>query len=138
MIFHFKKLKPDSYRSHETGLYFIFKSPVFFVTHCNPIFGSTSQILHAKQVILFYLIYYLRLSIQFWIGMLKNIFKFSRYVKGWNEFVMAVHLFMQTKMKKGNVELIDKKLRNFIIIYQSKLTLLIYLKVFKIILIKYL
>lgn len=35
MIFHFKKLKPDSYRSHETGLYFIFKSPVFFVTHCN-------------------------------------------------------------------------------------------------------
>ena len=34
MIFHFKKLKPDSYRSHETGLYFIFKSPVFFVTHC--------------------------------------------------------------------------------------------------------
>ena len=45
--------------------------------------------------------------------MLKNIFKFFRYVKGWNEFVMAVHLSMQTKMKKGDVELIDKKLRNF-------------------------
>ena len=69
--------------------------------------------LYAKQVILFYLIYYLRLSIRFQIGMLKNIFKFSRYVKGWNEFVMTVHLFMQTKMKKGDVELIDKKLKNF-------------------------
>ncbi len=45
--------------------------------------------------------------------MLKNIFKFSRYVKGWNEFVTAVHLSMQTKMEKGDVELIDKKLRNF-------------------------
>src|SRR6266511_682185 len=29
----------------------------------KPIFSSTSQILHAKQVILFYLMYYLRLSI---------------------------------------------------------------------------
>src|SRR6266542_999739 len=78
----------------------------------NPIFGFTYQILHAKQVILFYLIYYLRLSIRFQIGMLKNIFKFSRYIKGWNEFVTAVHLSIQTKMKKGDVELIDKKLRN--------------------------
>ncbi len=79
----------------------------------NPIFDSTSQILHTKQVILFYLMYYLRLSIQFWIGMLKNIFKFSRYVKSWNKFITAIHLSMQIKMEKGDVELIDKKLRNF-------------------------
>ncbi len=45
--------------------------------------------------------------------MLKNIFKFSRYVKDQNEFVMAVYLSMQTKMKKSDVKLIDKKLRNF-------------------------